>query len=111
MRENLTALAISGGARHRVVSQEFRGGEATAILGGGVIDLRDATPGDDRAVLDVFVLGGGIEILVSENWKVDLRGRPILGGFVDERSRIGVDPKHSLIVKGTAIAGGVAVKD
>jgi hypothetical protein len=107
----LTALAIIGGSRHRVVSKDFRGGEATAILGGCVIDLRDAAPGGDCVVLDVFALGGGIEILVSENWKVDLRGRPILGGFADERSRIGVDPKHSLVVKGTAIMGGVAIKD
>jgi hypothetical protein len=107
----LTALAIVGGSRHRVVSKEFRGGEATAILGGCIIDLRDAAPGGDRAVLDVFALGGGIEILVSEHWQVDMRGRPILGGFADERTRIGVDPKHLLIVKGTAIMGGVAVKD
>lgn len=107
----LTAMAVLGGSRHRIVSKEFTGGEATAIMGGCVIDLRNAAPGGDRAVLDVFTLFGGIEILVSEAWKIEVRGRPILGGFNDERTRTGSDPKHTLVIKGTAILGGIAIKD
>lgn len=108
---HLAASAILGGSRHRITSKEFRGGEATAILGGCVIDLRDAAPAGGTAVLDVFALAGGIDILVSEDWTIDMRGRQILGGFEDNRSRIGSEPKKALALKGTVIMGGVEIKD
>lgn len=106
----LSATAILGGTRHQVSSRDFRGANVTAVLGGCEIDLRDAVPGPDGAVIDVFALWGGIEIRVPEDWRIDLRGRPILGGFADNRTRQAPEPKHTVVIKGTAVMGGVEIE-
>src|SRR5262249_40571959 len=52
--------AILGGFNRKCPSQQFRGGDLTAIMGGGKIDLREARIQETGAVLDVFALMGGI---------------------------------------------------
>ncbi len=108
-RVNLFALV--GAARHRSASRSFRGGEATALMGGCEIDLSQAVPAPEGAVLDTFAVWGGIDIKVPEDWTVTLRGTPVLGGFTDHRRGAQPDPAKHLIVKGLAVMGGVEVKD
>ena len=59
-----------GGFERRITSHEFRGGEITAFMGGGKLDLRDAMPAGGQAVINVFAMMGGFEILVPETWRV-----------------------------------------
>lgn len=108
---HLNASAFLGGSRHRVHSADFRGGEATAILGGCVIDLKDATPGTGETVIDTFAFWGSVEILVGDDWEVEIRGKPFLGSFEDNRSRGGSGATKRLVVTGLAIMGGVEVKN
>src|SRR5262249_5423098 len=84
--DTMTGFAILGGVERKVTSQDFRGGGATAILGGCDIDLRNASiqPGT-VAELDCFAFWGGIEIKVPGDWTVEVTGVPILGGFADSR--------------------------
>ena len=126
---NVTAFAILGGAERRVTSQDFRGGDATAILGGCDIDLTQAsiTPGTE-AVIDCFAMWGGVDIKVPPDWTVEMTGVPLLGGFADTRKAsnptiiaglgaLGARPtpveagEKRLRVKGLAIMGGVEVKN
>jgi hypothetical protein len=52
-----------GGTKTLVTTQDFKGGQATAVMGGCEIDLRSASMPDGRpAVLDTFAFWGGIEI-------------------------------------------------
>jgi hypothetical protein len=126
--DTLTAFAILGGVDRKVTSQDFRGGDATGILGGCHIDLRNASiaPGT-VAVIDCFAFWGGIEIQVPADWTVEVSGIPILGGFADSREAsrsitagIGgisapstpVAPgEKRLQVKGMCLMGGVEVKN
>src|SRR5262245_11897690 len=76
----LSTFTMLGGSEHHGSSTDFRGGDATAILGGCKIDLRQAVIKGEEALLDVFAMWGGIEILVPRTWSVVLRGTPVLGG-------------------------------
>ncbi|HEY2381225.1 MAG TPA: DUF5668 domain-containing protein [Terriglobia bacterium] len=107
----LTATAILGATVRRNNSQDFRGGDATAILGGCDIDLRTAniTPRHEP-VLEVFAMWGGIVIKVPPDWTVVSRVDPILGGFEDKT----IPPKDEskrFVVSGTAVMGGVEVRN
>src|SRR5947209_12079902 len=66
-----SASAVLGGLERRINSQDFRGGDVTAIMGGCQIDLRGAsiTP-PNQAVLTVFALFGGIEIRIPDDWTI-----------------------------------------
>jgi predicted membrane protein len=107
----INAFAFMGGFKRSNDSQDFHGGEATAIMGGCEIDLRKASIKDEEAVMNLFSVMGGIEIWVPEDWKVILQGVPILGGFEDKTRPSGADSNKRLIVRGYAIMGGVEIKN
>ncbi len=108
--DTFQATAILGGSERRISSSNFRGGSATAILGGCVIDLRDAASDGDPAEIDVFALLGGVEIRVPQDWEVQVKGNAVLGGMEDKSNTLNGGTKV-LIVTGTAIMGGVEIKN
>jgi hypothetical protein len=105
---------IFGGGRRQIDSQDFRGGEVSAIFGGYEVDLRRAAIAQGEAVIDVTAVFGGVEIRVPETWVVEARGIGVFGGFGDETrppraDQIGTPQR--LIVTGTAAFGGVTIKN
>ena len=107
----LDILQFMGGTKTIVTTTDFKGGQATAVMGGCEIDLRSASMPDGRsAVLDTFAFWGGIEIKAPDDWEVVSQGNAVLGGFVNNaRSLSGA--RKRLVVTGLAIMGGVEVKN
>lgn len=106
--DSFNDLAIMGGVKRTNLSRDFRGGEATAVMGGIDIDLRNAVMDRNEAVLDVSSVMGGVKIRVPEDWTVVSRVSSIMGGF-DDNTRHPVNPDHRLILKGTVLMGGLKV--
>jgi hypothetical protein len=104
-------FALLGASRRSSVSQDFRGGSLTAIMGGCELDLRQASIRGGQATIDTFAMWGGIEIKVPQDWTVAVHGTPILGGFDDKTARMGGDGSKVLVVTGVAIMGGVEIKN
>ena len=102
-------FAFMSGLTRKNSSKEFRGGEATAIMGGEELDLRDASIAGGEAVLDLFAMWGGIDIIVPGDWTVDNKVTPILGGVEDSRKTVGADPTKRLVLRGLAIMGGIEI--
>ena len=107
----VNSFALLGGVKRKVVSQDFRGGALTAIMGGCELDLRHASISSGQAVIDTFALWGGIEIKVPQEWSVVVQGTPILGAFDDKTVRVGGDGSKVLVIKGVALMGGVELKN
>ena len=105
------ATAILGGAGRHLSADDFQGGDAIAIMGGCDIDLRDCGSEGDPATIDTFAFWGGIEIKVPEDWEVQVKGLAILGGYSDTTRTIEGDGRKILVVTGTAIMGGVDIKN
>jgi len=111
--DRLSATALFAGVERRITSKDFRGGEVTAIFGGGEVDMRDAEVTHPPATLNVTALFGGVDIKVPEGWRADLPVTAILGGAADER-RVRVAPTDGapqLIVTGVAMFGGGSLKN
>jgi predicted membrane protein len=106
----ISAAAVLGAVVRGSNSTEFRGGDLTAIMGSCEIDLRRATI-NGEAVVDVFAMWGGIEIRVPDDWTVDSRIVPLLGGVEDKtRPPQGVTANR-LTLRGIALMGGVEIKN
>ncbi len=109
---------ILGGGDHKFTSKTLTGGKVTAIMGGGKIDLRQASCEGDTIVIDVFAFWGGIEIVVPFHWQVNIQASPIMGAIENQTSspdgiegiEINLPPK-TLVIKGSAIMGGVEVQN
>lgn len=107
----VNASAILGGSRRNVHTNDFRGGELTAVMGGCDIDLRNASITTNPAVIDVFAFWGGIAIKVPQTWSVSFEGTPVLGGYDDKTFRQGGEGQQRLIIRGTVVMGGVEVSN
>ncbi len=93
----------------------MRAPQLQSLFGGIEIDLRDADLAETEAVLYANAIFGGIEIRVPETWYVAARGQGIFGGYTDSTRYTGPGdpdkPKKTLIVMGTAIFGGVEIRN
>jgi len=107
--------AFFGGGERRYSSKEFRGGEANAVFGGLDIDLREVAFAEESAVLDCFVMFGGIDFKVPPGWRIEMQAFALFGGASDSTHHAGDTPgddaPRRLIVRGAVLFGGLEVKD
>ncbi|WP_423680091.1 MULTISPECIES: LiaI-LiaF-like domain-containing protein [unclassified Undibacterium] len=101
--------AIMSGAKLQNSTQDFRGGELTAVMGGIELDLRNASI-QTEATLNVFAMWGGIELKIPNDWTVISQGIPVLGGFEDKTAPPLMREKK-LYIQGYAIMGAVEIKN
>ena len=106
----LSGVAILGGVSRGNNSRAFRGADLLAIMGGYQLDLRQAAIHGD-AVIDVFVMWGGIEIRVPEDWSVSSRIVPLMAGVEDKTRAPQGATDHRLQLRGFALMGGVEIKN
>jgi predicted membrane protein len=104
---------VLGGGDFRFNTPNFKGGKVDAIMGGGMIDLREADFKEDEVLFESFVLWGGVEIRVPEHWQVNVQGSPLLGGMDNKTSYVdsGTKPAKRLTIKATTIMGGLEIKN
>jgi predicted membrane protein len=101
---------VFGGAKKRVFSKNFKGGETTCVFGGSEIDLTQADI-QGTVVIDVVQLFGGVKLMVPANWELKSDMTVILGGFDDKRHGTQApNPEKKIVLTGFVMFGGVDVK-
>jgi len=105
-----TAFAFMSGITRKLASQAFQSGDATAVMGGCEIDLRQSNIAG-TAVFDAFAFMGGIELRVPADWTVKNEVFAILGGIDDSRVQTAGNPSKVLVLRGAAIMGGIEIKN
>ncbi|MEA2237510.1 MAG: hypothetical protein QOC81_2234 [Thermoanaerobaculia bacterium] len=107
--DSFHTVAVMGGVGRAVASSDFAGGDAVAVMGGCEINLAGAKI-TNEAVIDVLAFWGGIDIRVPRGWRVENHVMAILGGVVDKTDSNVPTGAPRLIIRGSAIMGGVEVK-
>ena len=108
--DTVDEFAMLGGISTNNQSQQFKGGKITAILGGVEIDLRAAKLDNGEGLLDITTIMGGVEVLVPSEWRVEVKGTPILGGW-SNKSKDNTNPDAPLLkIKCFTMFGGMEVK-
>ena len=101
-------MAALAGVSRRINSSDFKGGSATAIMGGCELDLRDATIRNGPVEIELFSFWGGIQIRVPQEWDIHVKGTAIMGGYEDKTAGTG-DGSQVLILTGTVFMAGVEI--
>ncbi len=112
-KDTIDDVAIFGGGNKVIYSDNFRGGNITAIFGGSEIDLSNCKLAEGTNVLDIVAIFGGSTIIVPKDWNIQLNVTPMFGGFSNKSVKlpnVEIDKTRILIVKGIAIFGGGEVK-
>ena len=106
-------VAIFGGGTKIVTSDNFRGGNITAVFGGSEIILKGCKLAEGTNSIDILAIFGGTTIVVPNDWNVVMNVTSIFGGFsnksVKDPSAI-IDPSKTLIIKGMVVFGGGELK-
>jgi len=105
-------VSLFGGGTKIIQSNNFKGGDITAIFGGSEFSFRDAEMSEEGCVIDVFTMFGGSKLIIPDNWVVKSDMISIFGGFNDKRA-IRPDETESanvLYLKGAVIFGGIEIK-
>ncbi len=115
-RTTLNEAVVFGGLERRMTSQDFQGGDVTAIFGGVELDLTEANMQANEATLAITAIFGGVELRVPPTWQVAFRGAPIFGGIEDKTRTARVDDPASphlktLVITGAVIFGGLEIKN
>ncbi|HUF46667.1 MAG TPA: DUF5668 domain-containing protein [Vicinamibacterales bacterium] len=101
-------FAFWSGKVRRNASPGFQRGDLTAIMGGVELDLRGASAAPGGAIIDVFVMWGGIEIWVPPDWAVSNEVMVLMGG-VEDRSSGAQDTRNRLTIRGFCVMGGIEI--
>jgi hypothetical protein len=108
--DHTSVFSVLGSCRRRWGKAVFRSAEATCVMGGFELDLRDALMGaEGSAQIELFVIMGGFHILVPQNWTVISNVVPILGGIDDKTRTNTSSATQQLILRGTVLMGGVEI--
>lgn len=107
-RDDITA--ILGGSDSKNFSDNFQSSKATVILGGTKLDLRKATI-KKSATIEVFVLMGGIELVVPRGVIVNNQLNSILGGTEDKTDQDQSKDAPTITIVGNVIMGGIEIKN
>jgi len=110
--ERAVGAAIMGGYQRGggwVLPRHFK---AVAVMGGVELDLREARIAPGVSEIEVFVLMGGVEIVVPDGVRVEVVGMAVMGGFSVKSSAQSLDDPDAplLRISGLAAMGGVEVK-
>ena len=104
-------IAVMSGVERQHGSQDFEGGNVTAFMGGGRLDLRQARLASDEVELQFFCMWGGYELRVPPDWEISMEVLPLLGAVEDKRThQERRDGAPRLVLKGVVIMGGIEVK-
>jgi predicted membrane protein len=112
-KDYIDDVSIFGGGHKVIHSDNFKGGNITAIFGGSEIDLTQCKLAEGDNVLDVVIIFGGTEIIVPKDWNVRMNVTPLFGGFSNKTRREynqPLDQTRTLLIKGIALFGGGELK-
>jgi predicted membrane protein len=107
-------VSIFGGGTKLIQSDNFKGGNVTAIFGGSEINLSDCKLAEGEHNLEVTAIFGGSTLIVPSDWRIVLDLVPIFGGFGDKRRKdpnIQYQEDRILVIKGLVLFGGGEIKN
>lgn len=112
-------FAVLSAVKRVSAAVPFHGTEVTAFMGGAHIDLRHAIlAAGEEAVIDMFVVIGGCELIIPPHWVVSAPLVAVMGGVDDKRivpppsvitdTTAAAPPR--LVIRGFVMMGGVTIR-
>jgi hypothetical protein len=109
----LDEVAIFGGGKKIITTENFKGGRVTTIFGGSEIIFAKSHLAPGICEIEVFAMFGGWTLVVPQHWQVKIDVVSVFGGISDKRilsSETMKDNTSQLVIKGFVMFGGGEIK-
>lgn len=106
-------VAIFGGGKKVITSDNFRGGRVTVIFGGSDLILTQSQLAPGVNEIEVFAMFGGWTMVVPSHWQVKSEVVAVFGAITDKRIitlETVKDNTRQLVIKGFVMFGGGEIK-
>lgn len=103
---------VFSGSKQQFYSKNLLGGEIVAVFGGAELNFIQSDF-QNRIVIEITAIFGGVKLIIPPNWIVTSEVTPIFGGLHDRRGVVTPlegNPKV-LVIKGTALLGGIDISN
>jgi hypothetical protein len=113
IRPTRWTVAIMGGNVRRGRWRPSERTTGVAVMGGTMLDLREAAIGSRTQHVTAIAVMGGVDVVVPEGTRVELRGVPVMGCTENRVPSHGdaLSPAEPVVrVRALALMGGVKVK-
>ena len=110
-QDYINESVVFGGLEKQYTSQNFKGGKVDCVFSGMTLDLRKVKIAKDGAELEINAVFGGGEILVDPKTRIISQGTGVFGGWSNKFSSSADKNEDTLTLKGSAVFGGVEVKN
>lgn len=103
--------SVFSGVIKNMMSKNFQGGKISCVFGGAEIDFMQADI-HGTVTLRIELIFGGAKVIVPANWTIVNQIDGMFHGVDDKRKNAAVlpDPSKTLILKGSAVFGGVDIR-
>jgi predicted membrane protein len=108
----LRVRSVFSGINKTIVSKNFQGGQISCVFGGAEIDLSQADI-SGRVTIKIEMVFGGAKLVVPPHWTVQNEIEGVFHGIEDKRrfhSAMTINTDKVLILKGSAVFGGIEIK-
>lgn len=106
--KGLSSIVATFSDQKVVKEEEFEGADLEAIFGAVTLDLRKATL-KDETVIQASSIFGGIEVLLPDDVKVEVKSTSIFGGVSNKYIK-SKDNKKIVYLEAFCLFGGVDIK-
>ena len=104
-------LVTQGGTHLRASASEMDDAVISVLMGGALVDFRNAHPNARPIRVDVLVVMGGVQVVVPSTWNVQVEADATMGGIRDMRSGV-VDAQRpaDIMITGRVLMGGLEIR-
>lgn len=108
-RDSQSFFAVMGSSEQAGRWQPARQITCFSLMGGIVLDFREADFPRKGVRINTGCIMGGLEVIIPPGINADVSGIPLMGGF-DNKSGSGIPNAPTIEIRGFALMGGVEVK-
>lgn len=106
--------AVFSSAEKKIDDQNFSYSSINSVMASCEVDMRSSKAAGDRVEIGLRAIMGNIEIMIPSNWRLVLKGTPILGNIEDKTRGSYPDdnrPTVECIVDFECIMGNIEIRD
>jgi predicted membrane protein len=109
---HLHPTSVFASVQRSITDTNFQQGKAETVFGSIELDFIYADIPGDRAVLDVAVVFGSLEVRVPTNWNVSVETTAVFGSAENKtRAPLPTVQQKLLVVRGDVVFGSLEVKN